>query len=68
MQEVIEEAKIKKGYKLHEHGISLGRTAEILGISQWELMNYVGKTKISDVDIVPTDVVQRLKLARGIFK
>ncbi|MBW2999803.1 hypothetical protein KY339_03950, partial [Candidatus Woesearchaeota archaeon] len=46
IEEVIAKSKIKKGSLIYEHGISLARAAEILGISQWELMNYVGKTTI----------------------
>ncbi|MFH1133897.1 MAG: hypothetical protein V1735_05365 [Nanoarchaeota archaeon] len=41
--EVINQAEIKKGTKLYEHGISLAQAASILGVSQWELMGYVGK-------------------------
>ncbi len=65
IEEVISKAKVKKGSKLHEHGLSIARTAEVLGISQWELMNYVGKTTISTVDGV--DVKTRLNFARKLF-
>ncbi len=69
IQEVIDKAKIHKGSRLHEHGISVGRTAELLGISEWELMDYVGKTGISDVSLSLTrEVVDRLKDARRILK
>lgn len=43
IQEVIENARIKKGSKIHEHGISIARTSEILGVSQWELKTYIGQ-------------------------
>ncbi|MBS3142369.1 hypothetical protein J4464_03190, partial [Candidatus Woesearchaeota archaeon] len=46
--EVIRQARIKKGSKLFEQGISLRRAAELLGISTWELMSYVGHTQIID--------------------
>ena len=66
IQEVIDKAKIKKGSKIHEHGLSIGRTAEIMGITKWELMNYVGKTQIPDIkDAV--SVKKRLEFARKIF-
>ena len=32
MIKVIEKAKVHKASRLHEHGISVGRTAEILGV------------------------------------
>ena len=66
MQEVFDRSKIKKGSKLHEHGISIARTANLLGITQWELQQYVGihpslvKEEFS--------VIKRLNIARGLFK
>jgi len=48
IQKVITEAEIKKGSKLYEHGISLAQTAVLLGISQWELMKYIGQTSIAE--------------------
>jgi len=67
IEEVISQAQIKKGSKIYEHGISLARVAEIIGISQWELMNYVGKTTITDSNPL-TDIKNRLKFARSLFK
>ncbi len=46
--EVLEKARVKKASKMHEHGISLARTAELLGVSQWELQDYIGKTRIHE--------------------
>ena len=65
--EVINQARIKKGCKLCEHGISIARAAEVLGISQWELMHYVGKTTLVDQFSEPVNVSKRLKIARGLF-
>ena len=65
--EVITQAEIKKGSKLYAHGISLGRAAEVLGISQWELMFYIGKTKLIDVKGC-VGVRERLNYARSLFK
>ncbi len=67
VQEVIEQARIKKASKIHEHGISLARTAELLGISQWELQGYVGKTVMD----LPRDGIgesERLRKARELFR
>jgi hypothetical protein len=66
IEDVIAQAEIKKGSKMYEHGISMARAAELLGISQWELMSYVGKTTISE--ITPLDVKKRLDLARSLFE
>ncbi|MBS3132406.1 hypothetical protein J4212_08290 [Candidatus Woesearchaeota archaeon] len=68
IQEVISQAQIKKGSKLYEHGISMARSAEILGISQWELMSYVGKTSISEDMPEIIDMKSRLEFARGLFR
>ncbi len=66
IQEVFDKAKIKKASKLHEHGLSIGRTAEILGISQWDLLNYIGNTAIEPVKEL-TGIKARLAFARGLF-
>lgn len=67
IQRVIQEAQIKKGSRLYEHGISLAKTAELLGISQWELMKYVGHTNIADSFDDEVNVDQRLEHLRGLF-
>lgn len=67
IEEVINQAEIKKGGKLYAHGISMARAAEILGISQWELMFYIGKTKLTNV-IGGIKVKERLNYARSLFK
>jgi hypothetical protein len=67
IQEVIQEAKIKKASKLYEHGISIARTSELLGLSQWELQNYIGKT-ITDIPHDGMKVSERLRRARELFK
>lgn len=67
IEEVISQAEIKKGSKLYEHGISIARAAEILSISQWELMSYIGKTRIVDVMEEKPTARERLRIAREIF-
>ncbi len=68
IHEVINQAQIKKGCKLCEHGISIARAAEILGISQWELMHYIGKTTIIEKFSEPVDASFRLNIARRLFE
>ena len=65
IEEVIRQAEIKKGSKLYEHGISAAHAAEILGVSQWEIMNYIGKTTLTEEAAV--DVGKRLDFARKLF-
>ena len=67
INEVINQAQIKKGCKLCEHGISVARASEVLGISQWELMHYLGKTTLIDKFSEPVHVSKRLKIARSLF-
>lgn len=66
IEEVIHKAKIKKGSKMYAHGISVARTAEILGIGQWELMSYVGKTWMPEI-MSQDDVKKRVGVARKLF-
>ncbi|MFH0752722.1 MAG: hypothetical protein V1914_03965 [archaeon] len=66
--EVIEQAKIKKGSKVYEHGISAGRAAELMRISLWELQSYVGGTAISEKTKTQVSATERIKNAKRIFK
>ena len=65
-EEVIHNARIRKASKLHEHGISVAKTAELLGLSQWELRGYVGQQFTPEVKGV--SVRERLNLVREMFK
>ncbi len=67
IHEVINQAQIKKGCKLCEHGLSIARASEILGISQWELMHYIGKTTLVEQFSGNVNASKRLKIARGLF-
>lgn len=65
---ILNQAGIRKGSKIYEHGISLARTAEILNLSQWELMKYIGQTKIADkYPDYHITAHERLLYARSIF-
>ena len=69
VEEVLERAQIKKASKIYEHGISLGQAAEKIGISLWDLMEYVGKTNISDtLEEGRQSVKSRLEFTRSIFR
>ena len=67
VQEVISQAQIKKGSKLCEHGLSCAKASEVLGISQWDLMHYLGKTTLTEENINPIDLKSRLKFAKRLF-
>lgn len=67
--EVIDQAKIKKGSGVYEHGISISRAAELMGISPWELSEYIGQRRSEDrIPMVTKTVKERLKVARSLFK
>ncbi|MCW1301116.1 MAG: hypothetical protein QW507_00665 [Candidatus Nanoarchaeia archaeon] len=69
MEEVLHKARLKKASKVYEHGLSIGKAAELLGLSEWELMQYAGKTKVHDVDESKIkDLRKRLKELEEIFK
>jgi hypothetical protein len=65
---VISKAKLTKSSKVYEHGLSAGKAAELLGVSNWELMGYIGNTKIVDIEDIETlPERERMKLARRLF-
>ena len=43
IQDILRKASINKAAKIYEHGISLERTAKMLGITQWELTDYTAQ-------------------------
>ncbi len=67
IEEVLSKARVKKGSKLYEHGISVARIADMLGVSQWELYSYLGKTTMTAQE-TPTSATKRLQMARELFK
>ena len=68
IHEVINQAQIKKGCKLCEHGVSVARASEVLGISRWELMHYLGKTTVIDQFNDSISASKRLNFTRGLFE
>ena len=69
IKEVMQKANINKASRFYEHGVSFGRTARLLGVSPWELMDYIGETGIADVEENLTlDIGRRLKFARELFR
>ncbi len=68
MEEVVKQARVKKGGSLHEHGLSIGQAASLLGVSQWELMSYVGKTSLSESYPGKISEGNRMETARRLFR
>jgi len=70
IQDVFRKAQINKASKIYEHGISMEKTAKLLGITMFELASYAGqKPEIANAPLSKTlDVKSRIKLAEAIFK
>ena len=69
IKDVFRKASINKASRIYEHGISLETTANLLGITLFELANYSGQTGISDVPESKTiKIKQRIKLAEDFFR
>ncbi len=69
VEDVLRKAQINKASRLYEHGLSMSQTADLLGITMYELAEYVGKTGISDVPASKTmNVKNRIKVAMEMFK
>ncbi len=69
IQNIFHKARINKASKIYEHGISMEKTAELLGISQYELANYSGQRGTSeDPEIQTSPVKDRIRLAMRFFE
>ena len=68
IEDVFWKARINKASRIYEHGISMEKTAKLLGITMYELANYAGQARIDDVPLENTlDVRKRIKLAIEMF-
>jgi len=68
IQDVFHKASINKASKIYEHGISMEKTAKLLGITMFELSSYAGQTDVSDVlENKTLSVKPRIKLAEEMF-
>ncbi|MAH06930.1 hypothetical protein CMI38_01610 [Candidatus Pacearchaeota archaeon] len=66
--DVIQRAKMNKASRLYDKGISMEKTAKALGVSLWELSEYMGPRVQSKENIYITmPVRERVKIVRGIF-
>lgn len=70
IQDVFRKAQINKASKIYEHGISMEKTAHLLGVSLYDLASYAGqKPETYEVPLTRTlDVKSRIKLAEDMFK
>lgn len=69
IKDVIRKAAINKASKLYEHGISLAQTAKLLGITRWELAEYIGQKSVHDNPYNTTiSAKKRAEIAMEFFK
>ncbi|MEM2955963.1 MAG: hypothetical protein QW041_00035 [Candidatus Pacearchaeota archaeon] len=69
VEEVFRRAMVSKASRIYEHGVSMERTAALLGITLFELAEYSGRTGIADVDLsITLNIEKRLQKAMGFFK
>jgi len=68
IKDVFRKAEINKAFKLYEHGLSSEKTAELLGVSLWDMASYIGGSNIGDAKVaVSMDVSKRVKIAEEVF-
>lgn len=68
IQEVLRKASINKASKIYEHGISLAKTTKLLGITPWELTEYVGEKENPHLQLNKTiDIRTRARMALEFF-
>jgi hypothetical protein len=68
IQDVFRNASINKASRIYEHGISMEKTAKLLGVTMFELAEYAGQGKTADIPESKTlGVRARIKLAMDMF-
>jgi hypothetical protein len=70
IEDVFIKASINKASKIYEHGISMEQTANLLGITIWDLASYAGqKPEIADINLAVTEKLKnRIKTAEEMFR
>jgi len=67
IEEILKKSSINRANKLYEHGISLGQTAKLLGLTQWEISEYAGQSKTDEYVSSLLSAKQRAKMAMEFF-
>lgn len=69
ISDVFNKAEINKAFKLYEHGLSAEQTAELLGVSLWELSSYIGGSSIGEAHVSESmPIKDRIKMAEDFFE
>ena len=67
IQDVFQKASINKASKIYEHGISMEKTADLLGVSLYDLASYSGQKGIETPEEKTASVRDRIKFAMRFF-
>ena len=68
IQDVFRKASINKASRIYEHGISMEKTAKLLGVTLFELANYAGGKEATDIpETITIGVGSRIKTAMEMF-
>lgn len=69
INDVFYKAGVNKAFKFYEHGLSSQRTAELLGVSLWDLNSYIGQSNIAEAKISESmPAKERVKMAEEFFR
>ncbi len=67
LEEILRKSSINRASKMYEHGISLGQTAKLLGLTQWEISEFTGQSKTEEYKASALSVKQRARMALEFF-
>ena len=67
LNDVMHAARIKKGATLLQRGLSIGQAAGLMGLSNWELQQYAGKSTALDQHTEKIPAQTRMKKALQLF-
>lgn len=67
LQDVMQAARIKKGTALLQRGLSIGQAAGIMGLSNWDLQHYAGKTMALSGHEEKIPAGRRVRIALRLF-
>ncbi|MEK6970001.1 MAG: hypothetical protein AABW48_06250 [Nanoarchaeota archaeon] len=67
LQDVLHAARVKKSAILLEKGLSIGQAAGLMGLSNWDLQSYVGKTTSFEQQQEKVPAKTRVQTALKIF-
>ncbi len=67
LQDVLHAARIKKGTSLLQRGLSIGQAAGIMGLNNWDLQQYAGKSAAFEEHHEGVRADKRVQLALRLF-